>query len=166
MNISKLIFVISILFPSLALAESSKPMEHQHEKSKRQHVHHLPKLDPNNHSHDAREEIGESDQAPILVRITTNNTTVFDRKVGSYSKFDSVDDMTLLQISFQSKKLETNEVALGVAEVPRTSCDNEVMGRVYIAYDEAEEGKWYSFEKDNSNTLPMAFEDHICKMIR
>jgi len=155
------VIMAACFFPMLSHAETSEPSEHRHEKTERQHVHHLPKLEAE-HAHSAR----ESDQETSYVRITSNNTSVFEREIGSYSKYDAEGDITLVQITFHSKNLETKASVAGIAEIPVTSCENDVIGKAYIAYDGFEEGKWYTFKKDNSESVPLAFEAHICKILK
>ena len=166
MKFVTLSIAVFLFIPSLLLAETGKPAEHKHEKREGQHTHHLP-LSGDFHLHNAREMSDEKEEAqPELnyVPITSNEKISFEREVGSYSKYDTEGDMTLLQISFRSTKLETDEAIFGVAEVPMKSCENEIMGRVYIAYDGAEEGKWHSFERVKDEIYLLKLEEHICSI--
>jgi len=154
-----------LFLPSLGLAQTGQPTEHKHEETQRQHSHHLP-LSGSEHSHSAKVSTEVDQPAVAYVRITSNNTTAFDREVGSYAKYDTADDTTLVQITFRSKNLETNAVVLGIAEVPVSSCENNIMGKIYIAYDDLKEGKWHTFEKDSSESHLLKFEENICSVLK
>ena len=168
MKFVTLAIVVSLFTPALSLAEAGKPAEHKHDKTSRQHIHHLP-LAGDFHLHNAREmneEKEETQPALNYVPITSNEKIAFEREVGSYSKFDADDEMTLVQISFRSTKLETDETVLGVAEVPLKSCKNEILGRIYITYDGAEDGEWHSFERGKNDTYLLKLEEHICGILK
>ena len=168
MKFLTLAIVISLFLPSLSLAEFGKPAGHEHEKRDRQHVHHLP-FSGDFHLHNAREMNEEKEETqPELsyVPITSNEKIAFEREVGSYSKYDADDKMALVQISFRSTKLETDETVLGVAEVPLKSCTNEILGRVYIAYDGADDGEWHSFDRGDNESYFLKLEEHICAILK
>ena len=154
------------LLPLTVLAEDVLPVAHSHDKGKRKHTHFLPANEASEaHVHTGHKVLTGDDPKSGKMTIISKNIMSYDRIVGSYVKYQTKGDITLLQITFSSTNQESEAVVMGVAEVPLEGCTNVEQRKLYLAYDGFDEGKWYDLKGEGVvPPIPAAFASHICQL--